>query len=290
MTYELAIGDRTYSSWSLRGWLLFAKFDLPVSTRSARMYSQEFKDLLADFAPARLVPAARLDGTVVWDTIAIAEELASRHPDAGLWPTDPAARAHARGLSAEMHSGFGALRTDCTMNLRRFYPDFKPSDAVLADCARIDRLLTDTIETYGGDGPWLFGDYCVADVFYAPAITRFATYNLPRSKALQSYIDTHLADDTFRRWRAMGIAQNYIQPGYDMDLPEGDWQGPTSLPAKAVDQGPSENTTCPYSGKAPAHFLTLDGRVFGFCNPFCRDKTVADAEAWPEFMDIYGRG
>ena len=287
MTYELAIGDRTYSSWSLRGWLLFAKFDLPVSVRSARMYSQGFKDLLADFAPARLVPAARLDGTVVWDTLAIAEELATRHPDKGFWPADPAARAYARGLSAEMHSGFVQLRTDCTMNLIRHYPDFQPSDAVKADCARIEQLLTHARETYGADGPWLFGEYSVADVFYAPAMTRFATFNLPRGKVLQDYINTHLADPTFRRWRAMGIAQNYVQPGYDLDLPEGEWQGPKALPAKAIDAGPSENATCPYSGKDNTHFMELDGRVFGFCNAFCRDKTVADAEAWDDFMAIY---
>jgi glutathione S-transferase len=287
MTYELAIGDRTYSSWSLRGWLLFSAFDLSVSVRSARMYSEEFKALCADFAPSRLVPAARLDGAVVWDTLAIAEELASRHPDLKLWPSDPAARAMARSIVAEMHSGFGALRTDCTMNLGRHYPSFEPSKEVLADCERIELLWDLARSTFGQNGPWLFGEYSIADVFYAPVATRFATYGLPRSKASEAYIQTHLAEPNFRRWRAMGAAQNYIQPGYDMDLPEADWIGPKPLPAVAVDGTDCENDVCPYSGKEVTHVLELDGRRFGFCKEFCRDKTIADAAAWDDFMAIY---
>ena len=287
MNYELAIGDRTYSSWSLRGWLLFAAFDIPVSVRSARMYSEEFKTLLTDFAPATLVPAARLDGAVVWDSLAMAEELAQRHPENALWPTDPNLRAMARSIAAEMHSGFGALRTDCTMNLARHYPSFAPSDAVLADCARIERLWDTARAAHDINGPWLFGEYSIADVFYAPIATRFATYGLPRSDASEAYIQAHLAEPNFRRWRSMGKAQNYIQPGYDHDLPEADWIGPARLPAIAVGGTKCENAVCPYSGKAITHVLELDGRRFGFCKEFCRDKTVADAAAWDGFMEIY---
>jgi glutathione S-transferase len=287
MTYELALGDRTYSSWSLRGWLLLEKFNLPVNVHTARMYSQGFTDMLADFAPARLVPAMKFDGIVVQDTIAMAETLAERHPDANMWPKDPAARALARNLVAEMHSSFTDLRTDCVMNLRRYYPDFKPSDAVLNDTARIEQLWALARKNYGANGPWLFGQYSIADAFYAPVATRFASYNLPRNKVSEAYIQTHLSDPAFRRWRAMGLAENYVQPGYDLDLPEGTWPGPTPLPAKAVDQGPSENTHCPYSGKPVTDFLELEGRIFGFCNPFCRDKTVADAQAWPDFINLY---
>ncbi|MBL4751610.1 MAG: glutathione S-transferase [Amylibacter sp.] len=287
MTYELALGDRTYSSWSLRGWLLFEKFNLPVKTRTAPMYSDAFSDMLADFAPARLVPTMKFDGIVVQDTLAMAETLAERHPDAGMWPKDPAARALARNLVAEMHSSFTSLRTDCTMNLRRHYPDFKPSDAVLKDTARIEQLWALARTEYGTDGPWLFGGYTIADAFYAPVATRFASYNLPRTKVSEAYIQTHLNDPAFRRWRAMGIAQNYVQPGYDLDLAEGVWPGPAILPAKAVLQGPSENANCPYSGDPVTDYLELDDRIFGFCNPFCRDKTVADAATWDGFMEIY---
>jgi glutathione S-transferase len=287
MTYELALGDRTYSSWSLRGWLLFEKFNLPVKLHTARMYSDAFTEMLAGFAPARLVPAMKFDGIVVQDTIAMAETLAERHPNAGMWPDAPAARALARNMVAEMHSSFTALRRDCTMNLRRCYPGFEPGEDVLKDTARIEQLWGMAREEFGADGPWLFGKYTIADAFYAPVATRFASYNLPRNKLSGAYIRTHLADPSFRRWRAMGIAQNYTQPGYDLDLPEGQWPGPARLPAIAVEKGPSENTRCPYSGDPVTNYLELDGRIFGFCNPFCRDKTIADAAAWDGFMEIY---
>ncbi len=287
MTYELAIGDRSYSSWSLRGWLLFEKFGLPVSLRSARMYTEEFRIMLAAFPPARLVPAARLDGAVVYDTLALAETLNERHPEAAMWPSDPAARAMARSISAEMHSGFTALRNDCTMNLRRRYPGFRPSDAVLADLARIEALWTHARSMAATDGPWLFGDYSIADVFYAPVATRLATYNLPVGTEAAAYVRRHLSDPAFRRWRAMGQAEKFVQPGYDRDLPDAPWPGPAPLPARVVDHGQPENSLCPYSGKPVSHFMELDGRVFGFCNAFCRDKTVADAEVWDEFMGIF---
>lgn len=283
MTYELAIGDRTYSSWSLRGWLLFSKFDIPVSVRTARMYSQGFKDLLADFAPARLVPASKIDGNVVYDTMAMAETLAETRPE--MWPSDPAARAFARSISAEMHSGFSPLRTDCTMNLRHCYPDFKASEAVLADCARIEELWGLARDQFGAKGPWLFGDYSIADVMYAPVATRFATYNLPRNAVSDAYIAAHLADQSFRQWRACGLAENYVQPGYDLDLKAAPWPGP-----KPLETGPAEgkalNSTCPFSGNPVTDVLSVEGQVYGTCNPFCRDKAMADPEAWPQFMDM----
>ncbi len=287
MKYELAIADKTYSSWSLRGWLLFEKFGIPVSCRSARMYQPEFHQMLEDFKPARLVPAMKFDGVVVNDTLAMAETLAEQNPDKDMWPAAPEARALARSVTAEMHASFTALRGACTMNLRRFYPGFSPTEDVLKDMARMVELWELCRSRFGQDGPWLFGEYSIADAFYAPAASRFVTYNLPRSGIAEAYIDAHLSDPAFRRWRAMGIAQNYIQPGYDQDLPEGTWPGPKPLAAQAVDTGPSENADCPYSDKPVTDYLELDGRVFGFCNSFCRDKTVADPQAWDAFMEIY---
>lgn len=288
MTYELAIGDRTYSSWSLRGWLLFEPFGLSVKTRTARMYSQGFTDLLADFAPARLVPAMKTPaGDVVYDTLAMAETLAEAHPDIALWPKDPAARAFARSITAEMHSGFGALRDVCSMILVCGFEGFKPSASVLADLTRIDALWTEARARFGAGGPWLFGEWTVADVFYAPVATRIATFDLPVGEVAQSYVAAHLANPFFRRWRAIGIVENYEQPSYHPDLPTRVWPGPEVANATVVAAGPSENETCPYSGRPVTDFLSLDGRVFGFCNPFCRDKTVADPMAWPGFVNIY---
>lgn len=287
MKYELAIADKTYSSWSLRGWLLFEKFGIPVSCQSARMYQPEFHQMLEGFKPARLVPAMKFDDVVVYDTLAMAETLAEQNLEKKMWPVDPAARASARSVTAEMHASFTALRGACTMNLRRHYPGFSATDDVLTDVARMVELWEHCRENFGHSGPWLFGEYSIADVFFAPAASRFATYNLPRSDTANAYIAAHLGDPAFRRWRAMGIAQDYIQPGYDLDFPEGPWPGPAPLPARPVTSGPSENSNCPYSGKPVEDFLELDGRIFGFCNPFCRDKTVADPQAWDGFMKIY---
>ena len=286
MTYELAIGDRSYSSWSLRGWLFFEKFGIPVKIRTCVLYTDEVQRLLADFAPARLVPAVRTpEGEVIGESIAILETLAERHPGAGLWPEDAAARIMARYMVAEMHAGFGALRGDCAMNLLKSYVDSAPSDAVLADLARIDLIWARARDRFGIDSPWLFGRYTAADAFFAPVATRIATYNLPVSAVARAYVAAHLADPSFRRWRAMGQAENLVQPSYYKPFAERPWPGPAPLPAE-IAEGPSVNAACPYSGKPVTHFLRLDGRVWGFCNAFCRDKTLHDPEAWPKFMEL----
>lgn len=289
MTYHLAIGDRSHSSWSLRGWLFFEKSGIPVSCHSGVLYTEDFKRLLTEFAPARLVPAMRTpEGEVVWDTLAIAETLAERHPEAGLWPEDSTARAMARSLVAEMHSGFVALRGDCPMNLRTSYADSAPGAAVLDDLARIEALWALAKERFGGSGPWLFGRYTAADAYFAPVATRIATYNLPASAAAMDYVRAHLADPAFRRWRAMGMAENLVQPSYARPFAERPWPGPAPRPA-APAEGPSVNAACPYSGKPVTHFLEMDGHVWGFCNAFCRDKTLADPDAWPAFMAMVAR-
>lgn len=289
MTYDLVIGDRAYSSWSLRGWLLFDAFGIPVKTLSARLYTDELARVLADgFFPGRTAPTMRTpDGTVVPETIAIAEELASRHPDAGLWPVDPKARAVARVLAAEMHAGFSALRNHCPMNLRVSYTTCEPPDAVLADLDRLQVIWSWARQQTGSQGPWLCGSYSAADAFFAPVATRIATYNLPVGPEAQAYVQAHLAHPSFRRWRAMGLVDGADQEFYRRDWPRRDWPGPNPLPAAAVDGTQAENAACPYSGKPVTHVLELDGRRFGFCNAFCRDKTVADPEAWPAFMAIY---
>ena len=251
------------------------------------MYTDEFPNMLKDFAPARSVPVMKKDGIVVCDTLAIAETLAETFPDKPFWPKAPAARAFARSIVAEMHAGFGALRGACPMNLEYQWDGFKPDADVLADCQRMEYLWQSARTQFGEGGKWLFGEYSIADVFFAPAATRFVTYNLPRSEAAQVYIDSHLNDKTFRRWRAMGRAQNYRQPNYDMQLPTKPWPGPKPLDAAPVPSGPSENATCPYSGDPVTDFLAIKDRTFGFCNPFCRDKTLADPEAWDDFMAVY---
>ena len=287
MTYDLVIGDRAYSSWSLRGWLLFDAFGIPVKLHTARLYTDELPTLLKSFFPGKTAPTMRTpDGVVVPETIAIAEELASRHPEAGIWPTDPRARAIARVLAAEMHAGFSALRNHCPMNLRVSYQDCAPPDAVLADLARLETIWAWAKQQTGSE-TWLCGAYSAADAFFAPVAARIAGYNLPVSPAAMDYVNAQLAHNSFRRWRAMGLIDGVDQEFYRRDYPTRPWPGPVPLSARAVEGTQSENTTCPYSGKPVTHVLELNGRRFGFCNAFCRDKTVADPEAWPKFMQLF---
>lgn len=285
MTYDLVIGDRAYSSWSLRGWLLFDAFGIPVKTHLARLYSDALPNMLRDYPPAKTAPTMRTpEGVVVPETIAIAEELASRHPQAGIWPQEPKARAVARVLAAEMHAGFGALRSHCPMNLRVSYTDCAPSEAVLDDLARLETIWAWAKAQTGG--VWLAGDYSAADAFFAPVAARIAGYNLPVSAPAMDYVQAHLAHPSFRRWRAMAQVDGADQDVYRRDWPQRPWPGPQPLAARAVSGTQAENTACPYSGQPVTHVLEMNNRRFGFCNAFCRDKTVADPEAWPAFMGL----
>jgi len=228
MTYDLYIGDRTFSSWSLRGWLMFEKFSIPCRTHMAGLYSGTLKQDLAELAPARYVPAMRTpDGIAIGDTLAMAETLAERHPDAGLWPTDPAARALARWLVAEMHSGFMALRSECPMQLLHQYDGFAVSDAVQADLNRLQEIWSLARTRHGADGPWLFGSYTVADAFYAPVAARIAGFALPVDQTSAAYVTAHLQDPAFQKWRAEGLKTSYDPVPYALDLPTRDW--PQSL-------------------------------------------------------------
>jgi glutathione S-transferase len=284
MTYELAIGDRAYSSWSLRGWLLLEAFGLPVRTRRAQMRTPAFAALLEGFAPARTVPALRSPEGVATDSLAILEELAQRHPEAGHWPEDPEARMLARSIVAEMHSGYGALRAACPMNLRTAWGGFEPSDAVLADLDRIAALWR-RARARAGEGPWLFGRFTAADAFHAPVAARIAGYGLPVADDAAAYVETQLTTEPFRRWRAMGLVDGPDQAVYEMGLPRAPWPFEPRERGTA-SEGPSENDRCPYSGGPVTHFLALGGRVWGFCDAFCRDKTAADPLAWPEFRAL----
>jgi glutathione S-transferase len=209
MTYELFIGDRTFSSWSLRGWLMLHKLNLPYREHMVGLYGGTMAQDMAALAPARLVPAIRTpEGDVVGESLAMTETLAERHPDIAMWPNDPAARIRARWMCAEMVGGFDALRGDCSMQLSHVDTDFKASEAVRADLARIETLWAYAREK-ATDGPWLFGAYSLADAFYAPVCARIGGYNLPVSEAARAYCQTTLTDPAFQQWRNEGLKDTY---------------------------------------------------------------------------------
>lgn len=203
---------------------MLEKFNLPYRTHMVGLYSGTMPNDMAAVAPARLVPALRTpEGTIVGETMAMAETLAERHPQAGLWPADPAARATARWLCAEMAAGFHALRGACPMQLQHVNDGFVPDDTVRADLNRIETLWSHAASFRKTEGPWLFGAYSLADVFYAPVCARIIGYDLPVSADARGYCDTTIRDVAFMIWRAQGLETTYDPFPYDMGLPTRCW-------------------------------------------------------------------
>ena len=218
MDLTLHVGDYTYSSWSLRGWLLMDPFGIARKIRYAKMRTPEFEAMLDEIAPSRTVPALKLaDGQVVWDSLAMAETLHEMYPEAGYWPKDAAARAMARSLTAEMHSGFTALRGACPMNIRRRYAGFEVDTEVQADLERLDQLWALALDRHD-QGPYLFGAFTVADAFYAPVASRIDTYDLPIGVRAREYVSTVLSHPSVARWQAMALADGHIQEHYEFDM------------------------------------------------------------------------
>ena len=289
MTYDLYIGDRAFSSWSLRGCLMFEHFGIPVRTHLLGLYAGTLQADLADLAPARTVPVVRTpEGAILTESIAIAETLAEQHPDIPFYPASPVARGLARSMVAEMHSGFGALRAACPMMLGYACSGFETTETVSADLRRVERLWEIARTRYGGNGAWLFGNYSLADAFYAPIATRIATYGLETTKTARAYVDTTLSDPAFRRWRAEGLTVDYDPPPYPRPGQQTSWPGPAALAAEPVETGTPINLLCPFSNKPAVHLARIDGRLVGFCNSTCRDKVVVDPLAWPEVTALLG--
>ncbi|MEP1330542.1 glutathione S-transferase [Pseudophaeobacter sp.] len=224
MTYELYIGDRMYSSWSLRGWLMLEKFAIPHQTRFVGLYSGTMAQDMAHLPPARLVPALKTDqGLVVGESLAMAETLAEQHPTAGLWPRAEALRATARWLCTEMVAGFSALRGDCPMQLSHVWQGFAPSDAVLTDLARIEQLFAHARNLSGSETGYLFGDYCLADVFYTPVAARIIGYDLPVRPETRAYCELLMSDPAVLRWQKQAREVSYDPEPYALDLPRLPW-------------------------------------------------------------------
>ncbi|WP_416367926.1 glutathione S-transferase family protein [Tritonibacter mobilis] len=224
MTYTLYIADRMYSSWSLRGWLMLEKFSLPYDTRLVGLYNGTMAQDLAEVAPARLVPTLVLpDGTVVGETMAMAETLAERHPEAGLWPASEASRATARWLCAEMAAGFGALRSACPMQLGHIWQGFEPSEAVLSDLSRLETLFAHARAVSGHARGPLFGAYSLADVFYTPVAARVIGFDLPVSTETRAYCVELLSDPAVLAWQAEARKVHYDPEPYALDLERKPW-------------------------------------------------------------------
>lgn len=194
---KLVIGNKNYSSWSLRPWLLLTQFNLPFEEINISLGAENVGDQLRQFSPSCRVPVL-IDGPVtVWDSLAICETVSERYLAGRGWPTEENNRAHARSISAEMHSSFLALRHELPMNCRA-RRKIAISPMVQKDIARIDAIWSDCIASAGD--PWLFGDFSIADCMFAPVVLRFRTYGIGVSDASQRYMDNMLANKHLQAW------------------------------------------------------------------------------------------
>ena len=207
MAYRLVIGNRNYSSWSLRPWLLLKQAGIPFSEVSISLYTPESKAQRLAYSPAGKVPVL-VDGDVtVWDSLAIFEYLAERHPGLKLWPQAVAERALARSICAEMHSGFMELRTHMPMNCNKRFPGKGHTTEVLQDVARIVGIWQDCRAMHAASGHFLFGHFTIADAMYAPVVLRFRTYAVDLPAESQAYADAILALPAMQEWLAAAAAE-----------------------------------------------------------------------------------
>jgi len=211
MTLKLVIGNKNYSSWSMRPWLALRASDIAFEEIFIPLYTDKAdKDRILSFSRSGKVPCL-IDGDVtVWDSLSIIEYIAERFPEAGLWPEDRALRAHARSISAEMHSGFVPLRSACGMNLHRPIRAVALSSDARANVARIEQIWTECRERYGRLGPFLFGKFGAADAMFAPVVHRFRTYAIEVAPQAQAYMDTMMAQPAFAEWTKAGLAETLL--------------------------------------------------------------------------------
>lgn len=203
----LIIGNKNYSSWSLRPWILMKHLGLAFEERLLPLDTPEFARDIAAVSPTKRVPLLRHGQLRVWDSLAICEyacELAGRG-----WPTDRAARAVARSVCAEMHAGFTALRSQWPMNARASGRHTAPNAERAADITRIGEIWADCRARFGAGGPWLFGDYSAADAMYAPVVLRFRTYGARLNDSATAYVATALADPHLKDWVNGAAAESW---------------------------------------------------------------------------------
>lgn len=214
--FTLYIGNRTYSSWSLRGWLACRCAGIEFDEVVIPLDRPETATEIRRHSPSGKVPALRHGTILVWDSLAIGEYLAEVAPQAGLWPADRAARAHARAIAAEMHAGFVNLRRSMWMNLRRRFPGKGQTPEALADIDRICAIWSDTRARFGHDGPFLFGkQFNLADAMYAPVVTRFVTWSPPLPSDARAYVAAVWEHPSMVAWRKAADAEPWSIERYD---------------------------------------------------------------------------
>lgn len=206
----LVIGNKNYSSWSLRAWLALKRCDIAFDEVVIPLTTPGFKEQIREHSKAGLVPILKHNGLIIWETLAICEYLAETFPGAGLWPQAPAARAYCRSVSNEMHAGFVALRTHMPMDIRNTYRRDDTNPTVEADIQRIVDIWHDCRTRFGQGGPYLFGAYSIADAMFAPVVSRFETYGVDLPETAATYRDTVLCNGNMQAWQAAAAKEPWV--------------------------------------------------------------------------------
>jgi glutathione S-transferase len=214
---KLIIGNKNYSSWSFRPWIAMKVAGIAFEERLISLNDPDFKRAIAPVSQNGKVPALDDDGVHVWESLAILEYLAEKFPQAGLWPADARARAHARAVAAEIHGSFVALRGECPMNFWRPVKRRELSADALANVARIDAMWSECRVRYGG--PFLFGAFGAADAMYAPVVSRLHTYAAEVGEHSRAYMDAVMALPAWREWREAALKEPWVLPDDEPDWP-----------------------------------------------------------------------
>jgi glutathione S-transferase len=204
---KLVIGNKVYSSWSLRPWFVLKAFGIPFAETVIPLRAVNTRDLILPHSPSGKVPVL-IDGDVtVWESLSVIEYLADKFPDHAIWPRDLKARAHARCISTEMHAGFMELRKACSMDVTKTFAPRPRSAGVMADVARIEAIFAEARGKFAGGRPFLYGEFSAADAMYAPVLTRLQTYAIPVSASTQAYLDAVLGHPAYHEWVAGAVAE-----------------------------------------------------------------------------------
>ena len=210
------LGNRNYSSWSLRPWLVLKRTTVAFDEVVIPLYQSGSRETILKYSPSGRLPALRHGAVTVWDSLAICEYLAESFPNFALWPTEPAARAMARAVSAEMHAGFEALRQHLPMNVRSSFPGRDIAPEVQADINRVMAIWRDCRTRFGeGRGEFLFGDFTIADAMFAPVVTRFRTYRIDLEREADAYCTAVMALPAMQEWLAAAKNEPMIIEAYE---------------------------------------------------------------------------
>lgn len=214
---NLVIGNKNYSSWSLRPWMALTMARIPFEETLIQLDHPQTRKRISEHSPSGRVPVLHHGKLTVWESTAILEYLAEIFPEKRLWPDGKAARAAARAAAHEMHCGFAELRNACPMNLRRRRRGVSLSEAVKADIARIDALWRHCRKTYGKKGKFLFGAFGNVDAMFAPVVTRFDTYDIKVSSESRTYMEAVLTTGAFQAWRTAAVAEPWTIPRAEIE-------------------------------------------------------------------------